>query len=67
VNRAQKKRVYVGLAVVILALFCAGIIAGYSSRNDKICPDGRPPVGQQDDPMLGHTDYLCHNGKVVTK
>jgi hypothetical protein len=66
-NRAQKKKVYVGLAVVILALFCAGIIAGYSARNDKICSDGRPPVAQQDDPMLGHSDYLCHDGKVVTK
>jgi len=67
VNSKQKKRVYIGLAVAVLLLFCGGILAGYSSRNDKICPDGRPPVGQRDDPLLGHTDYLCHGHTVVTK
>jgi hypothetical protein len=67
VNRIQKKRVYIGLAVVIFALFCGGIIAGYSARNEKICPDGRPPKAQRDDPMLGHTQFLCYDGKVVTK
>jgi hypothetical protein len=67
VNRSQKKRVYIGVAVVVAALFCAGIIAGYAARNDRICPNGKPPVSQRADPMLGHTQYLCTNGLVVTK
>jgi hypothetical protein len=63
----DKKRVYVGLAAVIVVLFCAGILAGYLSRNDKLCADGRPPVKQRPDVALGHIVYLCHDGQMVTK
>jgi hypothetical protein len=59
--------VYFGLAIMIVILFCGGILAGYAQRNDKLCPDGKAAVSQEDDPMLGHTDYLCHDGVVVTK
>ena len=65
-TRSQKKRAYIGIALVILVVFCAGIFAGYIQRNDKLCPDGLPAVSQQEDPLLGHTDYLCHDGKIVT-
>ena len=64
---SQKKRVYVGIAVLVVVLFCAGILAGYVSRNDKICGDGKPPVKQRPDILLGHTVYLCHDGQTVTK
>jgi len=66
-NRQQKKRVYVGLAALILVLFCGGILAGYLSRNDKLCTDGRPPLKQRPDVALGHVVYLCHDGELVTR
>jgi hypothetical protein len=66
-TRSQKKRVYIGLAVVVAAVFCAGIVAGYVQRNEKLCADGRPPVRQRPDVALGHIVYLCHNGQTVTK
>ena len=66
-TRGEKKRVYVGLAVLVLVLFCAGILAGYTSRNDKLCQDGRPPLQERPDVTLGHVVYRCHNGQMVTK
>ncbi|HEY3921903.1 MAG TPA: hypothetical protein VGL76_07290 [Gaiellaceae bacterium] len=66
-SRRQKKLFYIGFALAIVVLFCGGILVGYVQRNSKLCPDGKPAVSQEDDPMLGHTDYLCHNGVVVTK
>jgi hypothetical protein len=66
-TRREKKRVYVGVALLVVILFCAGILAGYTSRNDKICSDGKPPVRQRPDVALGHTVYLCHDGQTVTK
>jgi len=67
VTRRDKKRVYIGLAVLIIVLFCAGILAGYTSRNDKLCQDGRPPLQERPDVTLGHVVYRCHNGQMVTK
>ena len=66
-TRRDKKRVYVGLAVLVLVLFGAGILAGYTSRNDKLCQDGRPPLQQRPDVALGHVVYLCHDGQMVTR
>jgi hypothetical protein len=66
-NRAQKKRVYVGLAVLVAVLFCAGILAGYLARNDKLCADGKPPIRQRPDVALGHVVYQCRDGQLVTK
>lgn len=66
-NRRQKKQVYAGLAALILVFFCVGILAGYLSRNDKLCTDGKPPVKQRPDVALGHVVYLCHNGQMVTR
>ena len=63
----QKRRVYVGLALVALVLFGAGILAGYVSRNDKICSDGKPPLRQRPDVLLGHTIYDCGDGEIVTR
>ena len=66
-TKRDKKRVYVGVAVVVAALFCAGILAVYLSRNDKICGDGKPPLRQRPDVALGHVVYQCHDGQLVTK
>ena len=63
----QKKQVYAGLAALILVLFCAGILAGYLSRNDKLCTDGKPPLKERPDVALGHVVYLCHTGQMVTR
>ena len=63
----DKKRVYVGVAVAVAVLFSAGILAGYLSRNDKLCADGKPPLRQRPDVALGHVVYQCHDGQLVTK
>jgi hypothetical protein len=65
-SSAQKRRFYIGLAALILALFTGGVVAGYVQRNDKLCRDGRPPKSQQDY-GLGQIKYLCHDGQIVTK
>jgi len=62
---AQKRLVYLSLAATLLALFCAGILAGYIERHSSICPDNKPPIAQQDT-GLGQILFLCHNGKTVT-
>jgi hypothetical protein len=67
VTRRDKKRVYIGLGVLIAVLFCAGILAGYVSRNDKLCADGKPPLKQRPDVALGHIVYQCHDGQLVTR
>ena len=66
-NRREKKRVYIGLGVLIAVLFCVGILAGYVSRNDKLCADGKPPKRQRPDVTLGHAVYQCHDGQLVTR
>jgi hypothetical protein len=66
-TRKEKRRVYIGVAALVAALFVAGIVAGYVSRNDTICSDGRPPLQQRPDISLGHVVYRCHNGETVTK
>jgi len=63
----QKKQVYAGLAALILVLFCAGILAGYLSRNDKLCTDGKLPLKERPDVALGHVVYHCHNRQMVTR
>jgi hypothetical protein len=67
VTTRDKKRVYVGVAVAVAVLFSAGILAGYLSRNDKLCADGKPPLRQRPDVALGHVVYQCHDGQLVTK
>jgi hypothetical protein len=54
------------LGAVAMLLFAGGIVAGYLSRHDKICPNGKPPVAQRSD-VIGQTEYRCSNGVVVTK
>ena len=66
-TKRDKKRVYVGLGVLIAVLFCTGILAGYLSRNDKLCADGKPPIRQHSDETLGHVVYQCHDGRLVTR
>jgi hypothetical protein len=62
----QKRRVYVGLASLIVVLFIAGVISGWMGRHNQLCSDGKPPRLQQDT-GLNQVVYLCHNGQVVTK
>jgi hypothetical protein len=65
VARRQKRLVYVGLTLMAIVLFAAGVLYGYANRHDPICPNGKPPVAQQDDDM-GQVMYLCTNGLTVT-
>jgi hypothetical protein len=65
-SRKEKRRVYVGLAALCLALFAVGLIYGYRGRDTPICPDGKMPVAQQD-VGIGQVEYRCHDGRVVTK
>ena len=64
-ERRQKRLVYLTLTAVAIALFAAGALYGYMGRNTPICPNGKPPVAQQDDEM-GQVLYLCTNGGTVT-
>jgi hypothetical protein len=65
-SRQARKRVLIGLLVVVLALFVAGGVAAWVSRNDTICSDGKAPLFEQG-AALGQKRYLCHDGEVVTK
>jgi hypothetical protein len=65
-TRRKRRRVLLGLAVAAVVLFAFGILAGYVSRNDTICPNGKPPIAQNSEP-IGPTLYMCSDGKVVTK
>jgi hypothetical protein len=66
VNLRNKRFVILGLVVFGVFLFAGGVLAGYLSRNDKICPDGKPPIAQRSE-VIGATEYKCHGGVVVTK
>jgi hypothetical protein len=61
----QKRRVYITLTAVVIALFAAGALYGYSGRKTPICPNGKAPVAQQADEM-GQVTFLCTNGITVT-
>jgi len=65
-SRRDRKRVLIGLALVVVVVFAAGILAAWLSRNDTICSDGKPPKAQRS-LGLGQTQYRCHNGEIVTK
>jgi len=62
----NRRAVLLVLAAFAIALFAGGVLAGYLSRKDRICPDGRAPIAQRSE-VIGQTEYLCHGGKVVTK
>jgi hypothetical protein len=62
----NRRTVLVGLVVVAAALFLAGIGAAFLSRHDTICKDRRPPLAQRTQ-VIGATEYLCHDGRTVTK
>lgn len=65
-NLRSKRFVLLALAGFAVVLFAGGILAGYLSRHDKICPDGRAPIAQRSE-VIGATEYKCHGGLVVTK
>ncbi|HEV2593221.1 MAG TPA: hypothetical protein VGU02_15165 [Gaiellaceae bacterium] len=65
-NLRNRRFVLSMLGVFAVLLFGGGILAGYLSRNDKICPDGKPPIAQRSE-VIGSTEYKCHGGVVVTK
>jgi hypothetical protein len=66
VNLRNKRFVLLALAGAAIVLFGGGILAGYLSRSNAICPDGKPPLKQRSE-VIGSTEYLCHGGVVVTK
>ena len=61
----SKRQVLIALGVISVVLFVGGMYAAWRSRHDTICPNGKPPVAQQDDEM-GQVLYLCTNGVTVT-
>jgi hypothetical protein len=61
----KKRRVYIMLTAVVIALFAAGALYGYTGRKTPICPNGKAPVAQQADDM-GQVTFLCTNGITVT-
>ena len=64
-NWHSKRNVLIGLGVVCLAMLMAGAFAAFLNRHHTLCADGRPPVKQRSG-LLGQTEYLCHDGKIVT-
>lgn len=62
----NRRFVLIALAAAALALFAGGAVAAFLSRHDSICPDHRPPLAQKSE-VIGQTEYLCHDGRVVTK
>ena len=65
-NSRQKRMFYIALTALLTVLFVAGLVSGYVERHNSICPDKKPPLEQQDT-GLGTMEYLCHDGKIVTK
>jgi hypothetical protein len=65
-SREMRKKVLIVLAVVVAALFVAGGVAAFMSRNDTICSDGKVPLAQRD-LGLGQVQYQCHDGELVNK
>ena len=65
-SREMRKRVLITLAAVVAALFVAGGVAAFMSRNDTICSDGKVPVAQRD-LGLGQVQYPCHDGELVNQ
>jgi len=65
-SREMRKRVLLTLAAVVAALFVAGGVAAFMSRNDTICSDGKVPL-QQRDLGLGQVQYKCQDGEIVNK
>jgi hypothetical protein len=66
VNLRNKRFVLTMLAALAVLLFAGGVAAGYLSRHDKICPDGKPPIAQRSE-VIGSTAYKCHGGVIITK
>ena len=65
-SKRDRRRVYVVIAVVIAAIFAAGVVAALVVGDEPICEDGKVPTAQA--PVsLGRTQYLCQNGQIVTK
>ena len=65
-SKRARRRVYVLLAVIIAAIFTAGVVAAIVVGDEPICDDGKVPTAQA--PVsLGRTQYLCQNGQIVTK
>jgi hypothetical protein len=51
---------------ISIVLFGGGMLAFYFTRNESICPNGKPPVSQRS-AVLEPTEYRCSDGVVVTK
>ena len=55
------------LAIVTALLFSAGIVYGFVHRNDAPpCGEGHTPLKERPG-MLGQTEYLCPDGRTVTR
>jgi hypothetical protein len=62
----NRRFVLLALAAIAVVLFAGGLLAGYLSRHDTICANGKPPVAQRSE-VIGQTEYRCSDGQVVKK
>lgn len=64
-NRHDRRKVLLLLALVTGALFVAGMVASILNRDATICPDGKPPAAQRAG-IIGQVVYRCRDGRIVT-
>jgi hypothetical protein len=65
VNWRNKRQVLLLIIGVVALMMLAGMAAAWHNRNNTTCADGKPPIEQRGG-LLGQTEFLCHNGKIVT-
>jgi hypothetical protein len=59
------KQVLIALAAVVVALFVSGLIYGAVKGEDRPCGTQQPVKARAG--MLGQTEYLCPDGRTVTR
>ena len=64
-NWRSKRQVLFLIGGVALLMMIGGMAAAWHNRDNTTCSDGKPPV-QQRGGLLGQSEFLCHNGQIVT-
>jgi hypothetical protein len=65
VNWRSKRQVLLLIVGAAVLLMLAGMAAAWYNRKNTTCSDGKPPLEQRGG-VLGQTEFLCHNGKIIT-
>ena len=64
-NWRSKRQVLFLIGGVALLMMIGGMAAAWHNRDNTTCPDRKPPVEQRGG-ILGQTELLCHDGRIVT-